>query len=61
MLTGEQAPSFSPAAEAVTLSPRLLILRLPQANAQPYFFKLDTAGSMNCGDRQRSAGRGMSA
>ncbi|PJY97949.1 phage tail protein [Pseudomonas donghuensis] len=43
MPTGALAPSTTPAAEAVTPFPHLLILQPLQANAQPYFFNLDTA------------------
>lgn len=43
MPTGALAPSTTPAAEAVKPFPHLLILQPLQANAQPYFFNLDTA------------------
>ncbi|UVM54271.1 phage tail protein [Pseudomonas sp. B21-012] len=43
MPTGALAPSITPAVEAVKPFPHLLILQPLQANAQPYFFNLDTA------------------
>ncbi|MGF6591073.1 phage tail protein [Pseudomonas sp. 2835] len=43
MPTGALAPSTTPAVEAVKPFPHLLILQPLQANAQPYFFNLDTA------------------
>ncbi|MCP6698290.1 phage tail protein [Pseudomonas donghuensis] len=43
MPTGALAPTTTPAAEAVKPFPHLLILQPLQANAQPYFFNLDTA------------------
>lgn len=41
--TGSFAPDLTPAAEAVTPFPHLLIIQPLEPNAQPYYFNLDTA------------------